>query len=321
MMAEQCFWTNESGDARNEAKKRIAMLVACALVAVVATVVMPYRVSSADQPEAPPVAKVTVALQPPQFEIGNGLIRVTYDAATGVWGIASQAKDDQYVRGNTVRVNFSKSRVSASDDCRRQAQQEEGSDDLGPYTRLNVTHHGLSQLEELTWSATVRPGMPYAVIRAAARLKSDAPGPARSVELLNAHGSDYLHFGSEPAAWMCFRDGGGQGETGVTPMFTRDQTKQSSPATLVIYDSAASNSLRLGWVSWIASNPRIELSAGKAEGLTAADASCEFYSKVIVPNVATEPLLIGFGADPLVAWSNTRTKCGKPITHPCAKIR
>ncbi len=243
-----------------------------------------------------------VPIVPSEFQIDNGLIRVSYDAATGLWDIASLKNGDEHITGNRLGVKFSKIPVRSTDTCQRHAEQEEGSDGLGRYRRLKVTHRGLPYLEKLVWSATLRPGLPYAVIQAAVRLKPDAPSPVRTIELVNCLDRSHLKFGSAPETWMCFRDSGNQGGTDVTAMFKKEeQSSQSHRATVAIHEPSTGRTLLVGWSSWIASNPRIDLAANKTGGLTSLDACCDYYENAVSTNVATEPLLIGFSSDPLVA--------------------
>jgi hypothetical protein len=243
---------------------------------------------------------VVTTLQPPRFAITNGRLRIWYQADLGTWGMAA-GDGSAEISHSIVAVRLGDKQICSSEPCRRSARRQQGHDDGGDFVRLEIAHAGLPHLTEMVWSATLRPGVPYAVFRVSVRMASDAPEPLQSLELISLAQKPALRFGTTPAGWMCFLDSGGQGGTGVTPFFMGDRARQSSPATLVVHDCRARQSLLLGWLSWIGSNPSVLLGGSKSEGLREASAGCSYFARGVVADAATEPLLVSFESDPLAA--------------------
>lgn len=246
------------------------------------------------------VDPISTRIEPPRFEIANGRVAVWYEAEQGRWGIRA-ADGSAQLAGSVAGVVLGDMRVQTSSPCRRSPRRIEGSDALGRLVRLEVVHEGLAQVPELVWSATLRPGMPYAVIGLSARLAPELSKPLATLEILGARGPGAVRFGADPGAWMCFRDSGGQGGTGVVPFLDRDRGSQSSPATLLVHDRRAGKSLLLGWLSWVNSNPSLRLIGQKAGGLLEVGAACSYCLGRAPTQMAAEPLLIGFEPDPLLA--------------------
>lgn len=242
---------------------------------------------------------VMTVLNPPRFEISNGRITVWYAVDQGVWGLAAQ--------DGSVAVSDSRPGIQlgdqtlflpASTPC--SAQREEGRDGVGDYARLNVVYTDVAQFEELVWSATLRPDAPYAVFALWVRAKPDAAGPLRSLQLLDVAGGASAKFGAKPERWMCFSDSGHQSGTRVAPCFDGEEASHSSPATLMLHDGPAGQSLLLGWLSWANSNPGLTLTASKAQRLTGLSAQCACYAEDL-EEASSEPLLVSVESDPLVA--------------------
>ncbi|NUQ65272.1 MAG: alpha-galactosidase [Pirellulales bacterium] len=241
-----------------------------------------------------------VAVSQEEFEIHNTRVRISFDPDAGTWGMAAQ---DGSVRFSdaAVAVQLGGTSVKASEHCRRIARRQQGSDELGEFIRLEVSHAGLPHLAELVWSATLRPSSAYAVLRVSARIAPDAPGPLQSIQVAEVSGKPSLRFGKEPAEWTRFSDSGGQGGTGVSPFFTGEKAGHASPATLVVHDAGARQSLLVGWLSWSGSNPALRLAGSKQEGLQEISARCSYFIRDSVSEAAAEPLLIGFEPDPLAS--------------------
>jgi hypothetical protein len=244
--------------------------------------------------------RVVITVQPPRFEIANGRVRIWFQAEQGTWSMAARDGSAE-ISGSVVAVRLGDKQILSSEPCRRTVRRLQGHDDAGDYLQLEVVHAGLPHLTELVWSATLRPGQSYAVFRASVRIASEPPGPLQSLELISSAQKPLLRFGTAPAGWMCFRDSGHQGGTGVVPFFVNDRARQSSPATLVIHDDRAGQSFLLGWLSWAGSNPSLLLGGSRSEGLREASAGCSYFTRGMLPAAAAEPLLVGFEPDPLVA--------------------
>ena len=266
----------------------------CPWIEVLAVVLSVLAVSPACAEEA-----VATALNPPKFEIANSRVSVWYDAERGLWGMASRDGSILLTNGAPgVQLGGQGIRLPESSAC--SAQREEGRDDLGDYVRLKVAFMGLPSLEELVWSATLRPDTPHAVFAVSARAKPGAPGPLQSIQVLTPFEEPPFQFGAERDRWVCFCDSGHQGGTRVTPCFDGEQASYSSPATLMVHDPPAGQSLLLGWLSWAGSNPSVQLTATRAHGLTSLSAQCFYYADGL-DGAVSEPLLVSIEPDPLAA--------------------
>ena len=242
---------------------------------------------------------IVTVVDPPKFEITNSRVSVWYEPEQGMWGMA--ARDGSVALAESVvavRLGDQDIRTSGSSQC--SAHREQGRDALGDYVRLKVVHTGLPFLEELVWTATLRPGTAYSVFALSARAEPDAPGALRGLDILNLAGESSLQFGAERDRWMCFRDSGHQGGTGVVPYFDAEQATYSSPATLMVHDGRAGQSLLLGWLSWAGSNPSVQLAGSKSQGITSVSAQCAYHADRL-KQAASEPLLVSVEPDPLAA--------------------
>ncbi len=242
---------------------------------------------------------VVAALTGPRFEIDNGRVTVWYDSGQAMWGLAARDGSVAFSNGvSSVQLGDEDVRVNASSVC--SAQRETGRDALGDYVRLQVTYPGLPQLDELVWTATLRPDAPYAVFTVSARVGSDAPGALRGIRVLDLTGDSALRFGAERERWTCFIDSGHQGGTRVAPCFEGEQASHFSPATLLLHDGAARQSLLLGWLSWSGSNPGVQLTASKAGGVTGVSAECVCHADGLA-ELTSEPFFVSVEPDPLAA--------------------
>ena len=242
---------------------------------------------------------IATVVSPPRFEIANSRVSVWYEPERCTWGMA--ARDGSVALSNsTVGARLGDQNIQPPESSQCSAQREEGRDDLGDYVRLKVAYTGLPSLEELTWSATLRPDAPYSAFSLSTRAKPGAPGVLHGLQLVNLSGESSLQFGAEPDRWMYFCDAGHQGGTRVAQYFEGEQASYSSPATLMVQDSRAGRSLLLGWLSWAGSNPSVQLTGTKRQGLTGVSAQCSYNSDGL-DRATSEPLLISFEPDPLVA--------------------
>lgn len=242
---------------------------------------------------------ITTVVSPPKFEIANSRVSVWYEPETCTWAMAGRDGSVALLNSTLgVRLGDQEIRPPQSSLC--SAQREEGHDNLGDYVRLNVTHTGLPSLENLTWSATLRPDTPYSVFSLSACAKSGAPGALNALQLVNLSGKPSLHFGAEPGGWTYFCDSGHQGGTKVAQYFEGEEASYSSPATLMVHDRVSGQSLLLGWLAWTGSDPIMQFTGTKADGLTAVSAQCSYNADDLV-QATSEPLLVSFEPDPLVA--------------------
>ena len=116
---------------------------------------------------------VITMIQPPAVEMRNDYVRVSYDTAKGTWGVAS-GDGRIFLRDGCVVVRLPGKEVRA-EGGKGEAKEERGKDGLGEYVRLRVTYAGLAGLDELTWSATLRPESRYAIIQATCRPARGGP--------------------------------------------------------------------------------------------------------------------------------------------------
>ena len=260
---------------------------------------------------------IATVVSPPKFEIANSRVSVWYDTEKGTWGMA--AHDGSVALSNSTiggRLGDQDIQLPESSQC--SAQHEEGRDGRGDYVQLKVVYTGLPPLEELTWSATLRPDTPYSVFSLSARAKPGASRVLHSLQLVNLSGKSSLQFGTEPDRLMCFCDTGHQGGTKVAQYFEGEQASYSSPATLMVHDRRAGRSLLLGWLSWASSDPSVQMTGTKAQGLTGVLAQC-FYHSDDLDSATTEPLLISFEPDPLVALEQYAGEVGRVNKTPVRK--
>lgn len=242
---------------------------------------------------------IVTVIEPPKFEIANTRLSVWYEPERGMWGIA--ARDGSIaLLDSVVGIGLGAQAVLRPETSPCAAYREEGQDALGSFVRLKVVYTALPALEELVWSATLRPGAPYAVFSLSARARPESPGPLRSLELVSVSGDPAPKFGAEREHWSCFIDSGHQSGTRVTPCFDGDAASHASPATVMVHDTVAGQSLLLGWLSWAGANPATQLTATKAQGLTSVSAQCSYHLDTMT-QATSEPLLVSIEPEPLVA--------------------
>lgn len=242
---------------------------------------------------------VVTVLNPPRFEIDNGRVTVWYDSGQAVWGMTARDGSVSFSNGvSGVQLGDEESRADRSSVC--SAQRELGHDALGDYVRLQVTYPGLPQLDELVWNATLRPDASYAVFSVSARVRSGVPETLRGIRVLGLTEDSAVQFGAKRDCWACFIDSGHQGGTRVAPCFEGEQASHSSPATLLLHDAAAGQSLLLGWLSWGGSNPGVQFTASKAGGVTAVSADCVCHADGLA-QLTSEPFFVSVESDPLAA--------------------
>ena len=250
-----------------------------------------------DRSDSPTTPKVSTLLQSPQFQIGNEFIRVTYDAVAGAWGISGLKKGDGHILGNTVSVNFSKVQVRACENCRREAEREDGSDGLGRYTRLKVTHRGLPHVAELVWSATVRPGMPYADRPRHRPTGARRARPSPKDRIWSAVAAEIVWHSARRRPTGC---ASATAARKAARAYRRSSTrpKPSSPRRPPWPSTIRRRAKRCFWAGPPGSR-RIRASncrQARPEGLTFDRRRLRFLLRPFARNVATEPLLIGFSS-------------------------